>query len=65
MSKAQSYFIFFLLFLCIQNINPSVLQHAPSMLPSEGLVDDIIVMDATAVHSADGEVLTLLDKVWL
>ncbi|GFN75495.1 dynein beta chain, ciliary [Plakobranchus ocellatus] len=47
------------------NINPSVLQHAPSMLPSEGLVDDVIVMDATAVHSADGEVLTLLDKVTL
>ncbi|XP_025098007.1 LOW QUALITY PROTEIN: dynein gamma chain, flagellar outer arm-like [Pomacea canaliculata] len=44
-------------------INPSVLQHAPSMLPSEGLVDDITEMDATAVLSADGEVLPLAEKV--
>ncbi|XP_035829673.1 dynein heavy chain 5, axonemal isoform X2 [Aplysia californica] len=47
------------------NINPSVMQHGPTMLPSEGLVDDVIVMDATAVHSADGEVLSLIDKVTL
>ncbi|CAL1527205.1 unnamed protein product [Lymnaea stagnalis] len=47
----------------VYNINPSVMQHVPSMLPSEGLVDDVIIMDATAVHSADGELLHLLDKV--
>lgn len=33
------------------------------MLPSEGLVDDITEMDATAVLSADGEVLPLAEKV--
>ena len=44
-------------------MNPASLQNVPTMLPSEGLVDDVIVMDATVVQSADGESLTLQDKV--
>ncbi|XP_067674368.1 uncharacterized protein [Haliotis asinina] len=47
------------------SLNPSMSQHVPTMLPSEGLVDDVIVMDAVAVQSADGETLTLTDKVTL
>ncbi|XP_055889445.1 dynein axonemal heavy chain 8-like isoform X4 [Biomphalaria glabrata] len=47
----------------VYNINPNVMQHVPSMLPSEGLVDDILMMDATAVLSADGEMLHLANKV--
>ncbi|XP_059166583.1 dynein axonemal heavy chain 8-like [Physella acuta] len=47
----------------VYNINPSVIQHVPSMLPSEGLVDEVIIMDAVAVHSSDGEVLNLTEKV--
>lgn len=35
------------------------------MLPSEGLVSDMIVMNATAVLSEDGEMLKLAEKVSL
>ncbi|XP_041355189.1 dynein gamma chain, flagellar outer arm-like isoform X3 [Gigantopelta aegis] len=49
----------------LHSMNPTLLQNVPTMLPSEGLVDDVIVMDAIAVQSADGESLTLQDKVTL
>lgn len=48
-----------------KNMNPQLLQSGPTMLPSEGLVDDVNLMDATAVLSSDGEVLPLLEKVGL
>ena len=44
-------------------MNPQLLQAGPSMLPSEGLVDDVIAMDATTVLGSDGEVLPLVEKV--
>ena len=44
-------------------MNPQLLQAGPSMLPSEGLVDDVISMDATTVLSSDGEMLPLTEKV--
>ncbi|XP_076466964.1 uncharacterized protein LOC143298129 [Babylonia areolata] len=47
------------------SMNPALLQAGPSMLPSEGLVDDVIAMDATTVLSSDGEVLPLIEKVRL
>ncbi|BFZ10052.1 hypothetical protein BsWGS_13093 [Bradybaena similaris] len=45
--------------------SPSGLQDDSTMLPSEGLVNDMIVMDATAVQSEDGEMLKLAEKVTL
>ncbi|XP_070190368.1 uncharacterized protein [Littorina saxatilis] len=47
------------------SMNPALLQAGPSMLPSEGLVDDVLAMDASTVMSSDGEVLPLLEKVRL
>lgn len=47
----------------LQNTNPSVLNPGMSYLPSEGIVEDIIVMDAVSVSSVDGERLDLQDKV--
>ncbi|XP_055954878.1 dynein axonemal heavy chain 8 [Patella vulgata] len=49
----------------VHSLNPASLQNIPTMLPSEGLVDDVTVMDAKAVHSADGEILILQDEVKL
>ncbi|CAG5121564.1 unnamed protein product, partial [Candidula unifasciata] len=40
-------------------------QDDSTMLPSEGLVSDTIVMEATAVLSEDGEILKLAEKVTL
>ncbi|KAK6187606.1 hypothetical protein SNE40_005595 [Patella caerulea] len=48
-----------------ESLNPASLQNIPTMLPSEGLVDDVIIMDAKAVHSADGEILILQEEVKL
>ncbi|ESO89151.1 hypothetical protein LOTGIDRAFT_229063 [Lottia gigantea] len=49
----------------VHSLNPASLQNIPTMLPSEGLVDDVIIMDAKAVHSSDGETLILQDQVTL
>lgn len=51
--------------LILQSTSPSGLQDDSTMLPSEGLVNDMIVMDATAVLSEDGEMLKLAEKVSL
>lgn len=51
------------LMLILQNLSPGGLLDSSSMLPSEGIVSDTIVMDATAVLSADGEVLSLSENV--
>lgn len=47
----------------LQSMNPSVLQHGPSYLPSEGIVEDVILYEATAISSSDGETIALKDKV--
>jgi len=50
--------------LClVQNMNPSMLQQGPTYLPSEGVVEEVIIKDAVSVSSADGESFTLVDKV--
>ena len=49
----------------LQSVNPSSMQHAPTYLPSEGVVEEFTIMDAVAVSSADGESFTLQDKVGL
>ena len=46
-----------------QSTNPSAIGSAPSMLPSECLVEDSVTMQATSVVSNDGEVLPLERKV--
>ena len=47
----------------LQSVNPSALQHAPTYLPSEGVVEEFTIMDAVSVSSADGESFNLHDKV--
>ncbi|KAL5009692.1 hypothetical protein ScPMuIL_011997 [Solemya velum] len=49
----------------VYNTNPSSITHGMSYLPSEGIVEDIVVMDAVSVSSVDGERLELQDKVTL
>jgi len=44
-------------------VNPSLLQHGPTMLPSEGIVEDKIFHEAVAVSGAEGEILILQEKV--
>ncbi|KAJ8314952.1 hypothetical protein KUTeg_007102 [Tegillarca granosa] len=46
-----------------RSVNPSILQHGPSYLPSEGLVEDVVIRDAVAVSSVDGEIVLLEEKV--
>ena len=61
---AASAVVFWLVpFWFLQSMNPQLLQAGPSMLPSEGLVDDVIAMDATTVLGSDGEILPLVEKV--
>lgn len=39
------------------------MQHGPSYLPSEGIIEDIILYEATAISSSEGETIALKDKV--
>ena len=39
------------------------MQHGPSYLPSEGIIEDIIMYDAVAISSYEGETIALKDKV--
>lgn len=39
------------------------MQHGPSYLPSEGIIEDIIMYDAVAISSNEGETIALKDKV--
>ena len=50
-------------FAVFQSLNPSSLQQAPTYLPSEGVVEEVTIMDAVSVSSADGESFHLQDKV--
>lgn len=45
-------------------MNPSVIQAGPTYLPSEGVVEEVIIKDAVSVSSADGESFNLIEKVW-
>ena len=44
-------------------MNPSQIQHAPSFMPSEGIIEDAVFSEAVGVVSAEGEVVYLQDKV--
>lgn len=46
-----------------QNMNPSALQQGPTYLPSEGIMEEIVIKDAVSVSSADGEAFVLNEKV--
>ncbi|XP_052089132.1 uncharacterized protein LOC127725852 isoform X10 [Mytilus californianus] len=48
-----------------KSLNPSVMQHGPSYLPSEGIIEDVILYEATAISSSEGETIALKDKVKL
>ena len=53
-------------FVCIlQNIHPSITSHHPTMLPSEGLQEEAVIMDAVGIRSIEGEYIKLDDKVCL
>ena len=39
------------------------MQHGPSYLPSEGIIEDMILYDAVAISSSDGETIHLKEKV--
>ncbi|XP_060567478.1 dynein axonemal heavy chain 5-like [Ruditapes philippinarum] len=47
------------------NMNPSALQQGPTYLPSEGIMEEIVIKDAVSVSSADGESFLLSEKVTL
>ncbi|XP_053397319.1 dynein axonemal heavy chain 5-like isoform X6 [Mercenaria mercenaria] len=47
------------------NMNPSALQQGPTYLPSEGIMEEIVIKDAVSVSSADGESFVLSEKVTL
>ncbi|XP_052807484.1 dynein axonemal heavy chain 5-like isoform X7 [Mya arenaria] len=48
-----------------RNMNPSILQQGPTYLPSEGMVEEVVIKDAVSVSSADGESFVLAEKVTL
>ncbi|KAH3729586.1 hypothetical protein DPMN_055558 [Dreissena polymorpha] len=46
-------------------MNPSALQQGMTYLPSEGVVEEVVIKDAVSVSSADGESFTLTEKASL
>ena len=44
-------------------MNPSGLAHGPVYLPSEGVVEEVVIKDAVSISSSDGESFVLSEKV--
>ncbi|KAL4232681.1 hypothetical protein ACF0H5_007369 [Mactra antiquata] len=49
----------------VYSMNPSGLAQGPVYLPSEGVVEEVVIKDAVSISSCDGEAFVLSEKVTL